>query len=88
MTEAEALQISDPPCRIVAEIQEVVTSEGKVWRFVSRSECVADHAWQQRERLLQLSDGATAVEISWQDEGEAPVSITYSPQLPPGPTPA
>jgi hypothetical protein len=67
---------------VVAELHELVTPAGKVWRFVSRSEGVADHAWQQRERLLQLSDGAQAVEISWECEGSAPVNVTYSPQLP------
>ena len=67
----------------VAELHELLTPSGRIWRFVTRSEGVADHAWQQRERLLQLSNGALAVEVSWECEGNSPVNVTYSPQLPP-----
>lgn len=73
---------------VVAELQELVTPAGRVWRFVSRSEGVADHAWLQRERLLQLSDGAQAVEILWESEDGSPVSLSYCPQLPPVPAAA
>lgn len=69
---------------VIAQLQELTTPTGRVWRLVTNSEGVADHAWQQRERLLQLSNGATAVEIHWQDPAstETPVTLAYSPALP------
>jgi hypothetical protein len=88
MPENATPQPPGAPYTVVAELREFITPQGKVWRFVSRSEGVADHAWQQRERLLQLSDGAQSVEVSWEDEGGAPVNISYAPQLPPVPIPA
>lgn len=88
MPENAAQQPPGASYTVVAELREFITPEGKVWRFVSQSEGVADHAWQQRERLLQLSEGAQSVEISWQPEGASPVNVTYAPQLPPVPIPA
>lgn len=69
---------------VIAQLQELTTPTGRVWRFVTNSEGVADHAWQQRDRLLQLSNGATAVEIHWHDPAstETPVVLAYSPALP------
>lgn len=67
---------------VVAELHEVFTEAGRVWRFVSANESVVDHAWQQRDRLLQLSNGATALEICWQPEDGAGVTLAHAPQLP------
>lgn len=80
-----AAQSAASQYRVIAELQEHATPEGKVWRLVSRSEGVADHAWQQRERLLQLSEGAQSIEIAWESDGDTPVNITYAPNLPPVP---
>lgn len=74
-------------CTVVAQLQELQTEKGRVWRFVSSSETVVDHAWQQRERLLQLSDGAAALEICWESsDGSEAVELSHSPQLPVLPT--
>jgi|GEM_PF-3888393 hypothetical protein len=70
------------PCKVVAQLQEVQTDRGRVWRFVSSSETVVDHAWQQRERLLQLSNGAAALEICWESPDGSGVKLSHSPQLP------
>lgn len=82
MPEHIAQPTADAAYTVVAELQELVTPTGRVWRFVSTSEGVADHAWLQRERLLQLSDGAQAVEIIWESDDCSPVSLSYAPQLP------
>lgn len=73
-------------CTVVAQIQELQTEKGRVWRFASSSEALTDHAWQQRERLLQLSNGAVALEICWESIDGSAVSLTHSPQLPVLPT--
>lgn len=74
------------PSTVVAQLQEVLTDKGRVWRFVSTSETVVDHAWQQRERLLQLSNGAAALEICWEPPDGSAVELSHSPQLPVLPT--
>lgn len=74
------------PCIVVAQLQEVQTDKGRVWRFTSTSETVVDHAWQQRERLLQLSNGAAALEICWEPPDGSTVELSHSPQLPVLPT--
>lgn len=82
---SNVIESSPAVSHVIAQLQELTTPQGRVWRLVSTSEGVADHAWQQRERLLQLSNGASAVEIHWQDPttSQAPVQLTYSPALPP-----
>lgn len=70
------------PSTVVAQLKEVLTEKGRVWRFVSSSETVVDHAWQQRERLLQLSNGAAALEICWEPPDGSAVELSHSPQLP------
>lgn len=74
------------PSTVVAQLQEVLTDKGRVWRFVSTNETVVDHAWQQRERLLQLSNGAAALEICWEPPYGSAVELSHSPQLPVLPT--
>lgn len=71
-------------CREVARLEEIQTAQGRVWRFVSTNESVADHAWLQRERLLQISNGAAAIEICWEsaDGSGTSVELSHSPQLP------
>jgi len=70
-------------CRVVARLEERMTPAGRVWRFVSSNESVTDHAWQQRDRLLQLSEGAAALEICWEPaDGSRAVELSHSPQLP------
>lgn len=77
------VQPLDRSCREVARLEELITPSGRVWRFVSSNECVTDHAWQQRERLLQLSEGATALEICWEPaDGSTAVELSHAPQLP------
>lgn len=78
------LQPVDRSCREVARLEERQTPKGRVWRFVSSSESVTDHAWQQRERLLQISNGAIAIEICWEpsDGSGTAVELSHSPQLP------
>jgi hypothetical protein len=74
---------AEPTCRVVARLEERLTHAGRIWRFVSSSEGVVDHAWQQRERLLQLSEGAAALEICWEPvDGSSPVELSHAPQLP------
>ena len=68
--------------RFVAELHELETPEGRIWRVQTQSEGFADHAWQQRERLLQLSNGAKAIVVCWADEDGEPVELRYSPELP------
>lgn len=66
----------------IAELYELQGPTGRRWRIVTSSEAFADHAWQQRERLLQISDGAAAIEICWQSDDGDPVDLSFSPQLP------
>lgn len=66
----------------IAELYEVQGSKGRTWRIVTSSEGFADHAWQQRERLLRISDGAAAIEICWHGADGDPVELRFSPQLP------
>lgn len=68
--------------RVIAQIREVQTATGRVWRVESTSEGFADHAWMERERLLQLSEGAQAVQICWADASGEEVEVSYCPQLP------
>lgn len=68
--------------RVIAQIREVHTPEGRVWRVESTSEGFADHAWLERERLLQLSEGAQAVQICWSDASGEEIQVSYCPQLP------
>lgn len=74
----------DRSCREIARLEEIQTPKGRVWRFVSSNESVTDHAWQQRERLLQISNGAVAIEICWvaNDGSGTTVELSHSPQLP------
>lgn len=71
-----------PVSRLVGELHEIETAEGRIWRVHTQSEGFADHVWQQRERLLQLSNGAKAVVVCWTDEDGEPVEVSYSPELP------
>lgn len=82
----KAAQPTDRHPTVVAQLQEVLTDKGRVWRFISTSETVVDHAWQQRERLLQLSNGAAALEICWEPPDGSAVELSHSPQLPALPT--
>lgn len=66
----------------IAELHEVQGPKGRIWRIVTSSEGFADHAWQQRDRLLQISNGATAIEICWEADGADLVELSFSPQLP------
>lgn len=66
----------------IAELHEVQGPKGRTWRIVTSSEGFADHAWQQRQRLLQISDGAAAIEICWKDSDGEPVELAFSPSLP------
>ena len=69
------------PYRVVAEFREISTPDGKVWQFVSPSAEMVDHAWQQRERFQQLSNGASRFEVVWQDQASE-VVVSHDPSLP------
>ena len=75
-------QPAENPSAPIAELHEVQGPKGRTWRIVTSSEGFADHAWQQRERLLQISDGASAIEICWESADADSVELTFSPQLP------
>lgn len=75
-------QSAEQACAVIAELREVVTPEGRVWRFTSSSEGVVDHAWQQRDQLLRLSNGAAALEICWLAPDGQTVRLTHAPLLP------
>jgi len=82
---SEAQTHASLACGVIAELRQVATPEGAVWRFTSSSEGVADHAWQQRDELLRLSNGAASIEICWLNpDGEA-VVVSHAPQLPAAP---
>lgn len=78
----DRLQPAENPGGPIAELHELQGPRGRIWRIVTSSEGFADHAWQQRERLLQISDGASAIEICWESADADPVEMTFSPQLP------
>lgn len=69
------------PYRVVGEFRELLTPAGRVWQFVSESAELVDHAWQQRERLHQLSDGASRFEVLWHCE-DLEVVVSHDPELP------
>lgn len=70
------------PYQVVAEIRELQTPEGRIWQFVSSSAELVDHAWLQRQRLLQLSNGAKAFQTHWQHSDGNHSVTEFSPPLP------
>lgn len=64
---------------LIAEIREVATAEGRIWQFISNSAELVDHAWLQRQRLLQLSNGAAAIETCWQPDDATCVVNRFQP---------
>jgi hypothetical protein len=70
-------------CSVLAEVRLVQTPMGRILRVETCSECIADHFWLQRERFLQLTEGASSLEVHWFDRsGAEPVILSYAPQLP------
>jgi hypothetical protein len=73
----------DEPIVALAELRLVQTPAGYVLQVHTTSEGFADHAWLQRDRLLQLSEGAQVLEIHLSSAAVAePLKLSYSPQLP------
>lgn len=77
--------------RVIAELQELQTPNGTVWRVVSSHAAIMDHVWIERAKLHRLSEGAATIEFVWtdglDDQGQ-PLTLRYSPELPvPDPAP-
>lgn len=70
-----------PAPRTIATLQVVQGPQGRILQLVTTCADYADHAWLDRDRLLQLCEGATAFQVIWQGPA-GPVEVSYAPQLP------
>lgn len=70
--------MSEPVAKLLLENEQ----DGPVWRLVTTHLSIADQAWQQRDAILGLGDGATAFEVVW-DSGDGEQVVTrHQPGLP------
>lgn len=77
----ERFNPQDFPYEVVAELREINTPEGRVWQFVSRSAEIADHAWIERHKFHQFSNGAKRLDVCWEEPDGNLVISTHQPRL-------
>lgn len=70
--------MSQPVAKLLLEPE----GAGVVWRLVTTHESIADHAWQQRDAILSLGDGAMAFEVVWMSADGERVVTRHQPGLP------
>jgi hypothetical protein len=66
---------------LVAQLSLESDAQGFVWRLVTSRDSIADQAWQQRDSIIRMGDGAAAFEVVWKtDAGD--VVTRHQPDLP------
>lgn len=78
-TAPEPLPSQARPYRVVAELREVQDAAGRIWQYVSTSAELVDHAWLQRDRLYQLSEGAVRLDVCWETPDGKHVVTSHRP---------
>jgi hypothetical protein len=67
--------------KLVAQLILEADEEGPVWRLVTSRDSIADQAWQQRDSIIRLGDGAAAFEVIWKT-ATGDVVTRHQPDLP------